>query len=598
MVIINDNVITISDTNGEKSFIIPESFKSIGAQFDENSIRINFKLPKIVGDNINLAKMIIKIKYINAGGKKGQYIVEDVNEENEYITFSWVLSGLVTRDSGVVKFNVCAVSVNDNGDVIAEWNTAISEFGILKGIDIHSPSITPAEKDIISQTISICQNSADEAALSAQQAQEEAEKVLNYGPKIGENGNWLVGGEDTGQPSQGFSPAVQIKPIDNGTEVAITDKNGEKSFEVKDGKDGKDGQDGAPGTPGKNGADGKTPVRGVDYWTNEDKKEIVNDAAKSIPIANDTTQGIVKAKPVLAQEGLSPVSILPDGTLLHETTKPGELLLAEYIHQGNQEIYFSSFDWSTGIGECTEPHGLTKTTMIMIVPNDWWKMDIRQTGRSIPIEWCLYWDTLWASIVDENHLKVVGGATVATANEEIPIDTEDIANNTLNCTDWHFEVGVPFEITNFPVKPTSIRTTISGFVTGGRAYRYLSIPIKAGDDTDIRSVYNKLLYVPTFGAVSKPHHAIFQSFDMVANLIGTGYIPFYIKSYHAGRRANKSNALQEYGVENTINLCFDGLNQFFSHDGFKYIYSLKCSSAWPVYSNHSVVKVYARAVTQ
>lgn len=38
----------------------------------------------------------------------------------------------------------------------------------------------------------------------------------------------------------------------------------------------------------------------------------------------------------------------------------GELLLAEYIHQGNQEIYFSSFDWSSGIGECTEPHGLTE----------------------------------------------------------------------------------------------------------------------------------------------------------------------------------------------------------------------------------------------
>lgn len=183
MVIINDNVITISDTNGEKSFIIPESFKSIGAQFDENSIRINFKLPKIVGDNINLAKMIIKIKYINAGGKKGQYIVEDVNEENEYITFSWVLSGLVTRDSGVVKFNVCAVSTNDNGDVIAEWNTAISEFGILKGIDIHSPSITPAEKDIISQTISICQNSADEAAQSAQQAQAAAEQAAQGAQK-------------------------------------------------------------------------------------------------------------------------------------------------------------------------------------------------------------------------------------------------------------------------------------------------------------------------------------------------------------------------------------------------------------------------------
>ena len=583
----NDEI-SIAKEN-EKKIIFPLSLKEFAVESDDNSVKIKFRLPQIVGDNIDLQTMSIKINFRNAIGQKGVYLVNDINVSNGFITFSWLLSRLVTAAPGIVRFVVCARKTDENNKVIIEWNTEAAEFRILKGVKVKVPALTPEEDDVISQAIIASRENASEAALSAKQAQEEAEKVLNYGPKIGEDGNWIVGGEDTGQPSQGFSPIVQAKPIDNGTKVTITDKNGEKSFEVENGKDGE---------PGKNGADGKTPVRGVDYWTNEDKKEIVNDAAKSIPIANDTTQGIVKAKPVLAQGELNPVSILPDGTLLHETTRPGELLLAEYIHQGNQEIYFSSFDWATGIGECTEPHGLTKTAMIMIVPNDWWKMDIRQTGRSIPIEWCLYQNTLWASIVDENHLKVVGGATVATANEEISIDVESASNETLNCDNWHFEVGVPFEITNFPVEPTSIRTTISGFITGGRAYRYLSTPIKAGDDTNVFSVYNKLLYVPTFGVVSKPRHAIFQSFDMVTNLIGTGYIPFYIKSYHAGRRADKSNALQEYGIENTIALCHDGLSLFELHGGFKYIYSLKCSPAWPVYSNHSVVKVYARAVMQ
>ena len=36
------------------------------------------------------------------------------------------------------------------------------------------------------------------------------------------------------------------------------------------GKDGKDGKDGTNGTNGVNGQDGYTPVRGTDYWTNQD----------------------------------------------------------------------------------------------------------------------------------------------------------------------------------------------------------------------------------------------------------------------------------------------------------------------------------------
>lgn len=610
-----------------RKLTLTEPQRIAGVESDENARGLKFKFPKMV-DDIDLTQMQLRINFMNSRGEKGQYAVTDlkpIEGEEDYITFTWLFNRLVTHYKGLTKFIVCAVKTDGDGTITAEWNTALAQMRVLEGLEVDEPEISPEEKDVISQLISICQNSADEAAQSAQQAQEEAKKVLDIIPKGGTKGqvltkqsdedkdyNWQdptgVGGE--GQNGATFTPSVSPegviswtndKDLPNPEPVNIKGEKGDKGeqgIQGEPGEPGAKGEQGDPGTPGKNGANGETPVRGTDYWTDADKKEIVDDVIESIPIANDTTRGVVKAKPVLAQEGLSPVSILPDGTLLHETTKPGELLLAEYIHQGNQEIYFSSFDWSTGIGECTEPHGLTKTTMIMIVPNNWWKMDIRQTGRSIPIEWCLHQKLLCVSVIDETHLKVVGGATVATANEEIPIDTEDIANNTLNCTDWHFEVGAPFEITNFPVKPTSIRTTISGFVTGGRAYRYINIDIKAGDDTDIKGVYNKLLYVPTFGTVSKPHHATFQSFDMVADLIGTGYVPFYTHAIHLGRRADRSGALQEEGIENTIDLCLDGLSLFELHDGFKYIYSLKCSSAWPVYSNRSVVKVYARAVTQ
>lgn len=55
-------------------------------------------------------------------------------------------------------------------------------------------------------------------------------------PYIGANGNWFIGDTDTGVKAKG-------------------DK-------------------GDTGSAGKNGSDGKTPVRGTDYWTEADKTEI------------------------------------------------------------------------------------------------------------------------------------------------------------------------------------------------------------------------------------------------------------------------------------------------------------------------------------
>ena len=52
-----------------------------------------------------------------------------------------------------------------------------------------------------------------------------------------------------------------------------------------DGAQGPQGDTGPAGPQGPKGEDGVTPVRGVDYWTETDKQEIVNDVLASIPVA-------------------------------------------------------------------------------------------------------------------------------------------------------------------------------------------------------------------------------------------------------------------------------------------------------------------------
>lgn len=67
-----------------------------------------------------------------------------------------------------------------------------------------------------------------------------------------------------GSGEDGFSPIVEITPIEGGNLVTITDKEGEKPFYVMDGKDGKDGADGTPGKDGETGEQGPKGEDGKD----------------------------------------------------------------------------------------------------------------------------------------------------------------------------------------------------------------------------------------------------------------------------------------------------------------------------------------------
>lgn len=73
----------------------------------------------------------------------------------------------------------------------------------------------------------------------------------------------LIKGED------GFSPIVVIKEVEGGHQVEITDSAGTQTFVVQDGIIGKDGQD------GKDGKDGYTPKKGIDYYTEQEKRDLV-----------------------------------------------------------------------------------------------------------------------------------------------------------------------------------------------------------------------------------------------------------------------------------------------------------------------------------
>ena len=80
----------------------------------------------------------------------------------------------------------------------------------------------------------------------------------------------------------GFSPTIEVTDTETGVLLTITDSTGTKTATVNDGVAGPQGP---AGKDGVNGQDGYTPVRGTDYWTENDKTEIVNSVLAALPAA-------------------------------------------------------------------------------------------------------------------------------------------------------------------------------------------------------------------------------------------------------------------------------------------------------------------------
>ena len=131
------------------------------------------------------------------------------------------------------------------GQILAkldELQTEIDEIkaGGVGGTDI-SLGVTGAT---VGQTVNVKTVDAD-GKPTAWEAVDMAAGADGITPTIGENGNWYLGETDTGKPSRG-------------------DK-------------------GEQGSQGERGTDGKTPIKGTDYWTEADKAEIVQSVIEELP---------------------------------------------------------------------------------------------------------------------------------------------------------------------------------------------------------------------------------------------------------------------------------------------------------------------------
>ena len=141
-----------SDTS--RVVVIPDRYKTFGVEGDNRAERIKFKFPKVVGDNIDLSSLNLRINYQNAQGGLDKYIVETVLEtDDDHVFFTWLIQDGVTPKSGPIYFVVQAVKVTSNGNIEKKWSTTLNKIGqVLEGLEVDE-TIEQENPDIIEQIL-------------------------------------------------------------------------------------------------------------------------------------------------------------------------------------------------------------------------------------------------------------------------------------------------------------------------------------------------------------------------------------------------------------------------------------------------------------
>ena len=140
----------------------------------------------------------------------------------------------------------------------------------------------------------------------------EVNRIHTEGVKLAESEIDRIVGEYLTEhpPEPGFSPSVAVQEIEGGYRITVQNKDSQQTFDLfhgakgdkgetgavgpqgpqgiqgvqgPAGQQGEPGKDGAAGKDGAPGADGYTPQKGIDYYTEADKAEMVSAVIAALP---------------------------------------------------------------------------------------------------------------------------------------------------------------------------------------------------------------------------------------------------------------------------------------------------------------------------
>lgn len=139
-------------------------------QFDHNSERFTFSMPRIVEGHDMSECNVVQVHYANTDAvtmeqTTGIYTVDDLQideNDNETITLSWLLSQNVTQRVGKLEFLIRFACTDTESNIMYAWNTAIFDtIKVAKGmnntdvIEQTYPDVLVAKEDRLNKVYSI-----------------------------------------------------------------------------------------------------------------------------------------------------------------------------------------------------------------------------------------------------------------------------------------------------------------------------------------------------------------------------------------------------------------------------------------------------------
>lgn len=163
---------------------VPITERLFGVKDDANVERKYFRCPRYVGDNIDLSKLKIYMKYIHASANTPEEYEEevprftwcdDIKVDGEYITWSWKLSANVFTKKGFIAFAMIAKDENT-----VAFNTYSAIGTVLMTVPFGVEEIAQMYPDIVTQLLN--RMDSVEAIATPEAMQNYVNTYLNENP--------------------------------------------------------------------------------------------------------------------------------------------------------------------------------------------------------------------------------------------------------------------------------------------------------------------------------------------------------------------------------------------------------------------------------
>lgn len=157
---INNEVEEYIVIDKDRNITVPKSLQRVAVQFDHNAETLTFNCPRYWDGN-DLSTMYIYVNYLTPGNKKGRCLVKNItidDVDENLIHFNWLIGKELTLTKGKIKFLVCAIVTDEDGNEKIHWNTELcDDLTVSEGLEA-ADTVEKSYPDIINDLLTRMDN--------------------------------------------------------------------------------------------------------------------------------------------------------------------------------------------------------------------------------------------------------------------------------------------------------------------------------------------------------------------------------------------------------------------------------------------------------